>query len=89
MTLFTSPDALVHCGQSLDEDRVKITDPLIVVEPLASQALPEPRIHVTPPRAPLFSFTPCYSYTAGGFGPMKYGRIISLSSCSRMWQCQT
>ena len=22
-------------------------------------------------------------------GPMRYGRIISLSSCSTMWQCQT
>jgi hypothetical protein len=28
-------------------------------------------------------------YVVGGFGPMKYGRIISLSSCSTMWQCQT
>ena len=24
-----------------------------------------------------------------GIGPMKYGRIISLSSCSTMWQCHT
>ena len=29
---------------------------------------------------------------AGSFGwggPIRYGRIISLSSCSTMWQCQT
>ncbi len=26
---------------------------------------------------------------AGGAGPTRNGRIISLSSCSRMWQCQT
>ena len=25
----------------------------------------------------------------GCSGPIRYGRIISLSSCSRMWQCQT
>jgi hypothetical protein len=25
----------------------------------------------------------------GWTGPMRYGRIISLSSCSRMWQCHT
>lgn len=25
----------------------------------------------------------------GSSGPMRYGRIISLSSCSTMWQCQT
>ena len=30
------PDALVRCAQPLDEDSVKITEPLIVVAPLAS-----------------------------------------------------
>lgn len=46
-------------------------------------------IHVRQPdRAPLF-FHRVRFYNAGGFGPMKYGRIISLSSCSTMWQCQT
>jgi len=28
-------------------------------------------------------------YAQAGIMPMKYGRIISLSSCSTMWQCQT
>jgi hypothetical protein len=27
--------------------------------------------------------------TGVGIGPIAYGRIISLSSCSTMWQCQT
>ena len=30
-----------------------------------------------------------YSGWPGCTGPMRYGRIISLSSCSTMWQCQT
>ncbi len=29
------------------------------------------------------------SYTGCCAGPIRYGRIISLSSCSTMWQCQT
>ena len=30
-----------------------------------------------------------YMGCPGCSGPMRYGRIISLSSCSTMWQCQT
>jgi hypothetical protein len=31
----------------------------------------------------------CPGDTRAVYGPTRYGRIISWSSCSTMWQCQT
>src|SRR3990172_361947 len=89
----------VLCMVQIIEFVINISKPVVVMTPGGAVSAPQGVLeHLSFCRWGLWYGDSGYLHTtnyipppgaSGSAGPIRYGRIISLSSCSTMWQCQT